>query len=116
MRVRWCGWSRRADEIVVSIVPTNLASSMAGTQQAEKVEAADKRKREVDKARAKAKPHNVSPEQTDEVIVQVEAAEAVRHLAGNEQEEAHNDRQSKPRYDARGKSRPDEAPRIDMEG
>ncbi len=89
---------------------------MAGTQQAEKAEGADKRKRAADKARAKDKPHNVSPEQADEVIVQVEAAEAVRNLAGNEQEEAHSDRESKTRYDARGKSKPDEAPRIDMEG
>jgi hypothetical protein len=100
----------------MSIVPTNLASSMAGTQGAERVEGADKRKRAAEKARQKAKPPASTQQEADEVIVQVETAEAVRNLASNEQEEAHGDHQARPRYDAKGKSTKDGPPSIDVQG
>ena len=100
----------------MSIVPTNLASSMAGTQGASKIESADKRKREVDKARHRDKPPATTKQEADEVIVQVETAEAGRNLASNEQEEAREDHLSRPQYNARGKSAKSDAPSIDVQG
>ena len=100
----------------MSIVPTNLASSMAGTQAAARVEGADKRKRDAEKARQRDKPPATTKQEADEVIVQVETAEAVRNLASNEQEEAREDHLARPQYTARGKSAKSDAPSIDVQG
>ncbi len=89
---------------------------MAGTQGAERVEGADKRKRAAEKARQKAKPPVATQQEADEVIVQVEAAEAVRSLASNEQEEAHEDHQARPQYNAKGRPAKIGPPRIDVQG
>jgi hypothetical protein len=98
----------------VSIVPTNFASSLAGMNQAEKVESRDKERKEAERARRRW----VFPEDQDQVVIQVESSEAPRNLKGNDQEEAHEDRQSRPQYGPDGSlAEPGRAPRrIDVEG
>jgi len=55
---------------------------------------------------------------SDEVIVEptaVEAAEQARNLAGNDQEESHQDRQQHASYTADGRpAADDETPRLDV--
>lgn len=52
---------------------------------------------------------------TDLPLTEVEAAEAIRDAKSNDQEEAHEDREQKGLYQRSGK-KPEERPRIDLEG
>jgi hypothetical protein len=101
----------------VSIVPTNFASSLAGMNQAERVESKDKERREAERARQRGRSW-VFPDDQDQVVIQVEASEAPRNLKANDQEEAHEDRQSRPQYGPDGSlAGADKPPRkIDIKG
>ncbi len=74
----------------MSIIGTNAAQSAAGVQQAEKAEARDKR---VDPQ--KRRPPRTGDEY-DTYVKNAETPEAVRNLAGNDQEQAREDRQEHP--------------------
>ncbi len=94
----------------MSTIGTSLAGSVAGTSQAERAELDAAKKRERPKETRSARPRAA-----DEVVVQVEAIEAVRDLKGNDQEESETDRHSRPRYTSDGHANPDERPHIDVE-
>jgi hypothetical protein len=95
----------------VSIVGSNVAQSMAGLSQAER--SAVQEKREEAARRVESRSRRA---EGDEVIVQTEAAEAARRLAGNDQEEAHEDRQSHAQYAPDGRARQAGQGRLDVEG
>jgi hypothetical protein len=86
----------------MSIVPTNLAASVAGAQSAERPEVREKDRKE--KVRAGAKPGQ--QRDRDQVVVGLESAEAIRSLAGNTEEQTREDRQAHPPYDPDGRYRP----------
>lgn len=94
------------------IVGTNLGASVAGASAAERSQVVRKGEKP---APPRGKPR--APEE-DELIVGaegVEAAEAVRRLTSNEQEESRDDRQRG--YDAHGRADPSlPAPHIDIAG
>lgn len=94
------------------ILGTNLGASVAGASSAERAHIARKSEKPAP-PRGKARV----PDE-DELIVgteDVEAAEAVRRLASNEQEESHDDHQRG--YDARGRTdHPPVTPHIDIAG
>lgn len=98
----------------MSIIGTNAAQSAAGVQQAEKAEARDKR---VDPQ--KRRPARTGDEY-DTFVKNAETPEAVRNLAGNDQEQAREDRQEHPpapQYLPDGKlAKPKPAKRIDVRG
>jgi hypothetical protein len=91
------------DSANVSIVGTNLTQSVAGLSQAERVEAREKRP-------SKAGGDAPRKDEFDSAAVQTETAEAVRSLAGNDQEQAREDRQEHPQDPAPAK------PRLDVQG
>jgi hypothetical protein len=94
----------------VSIVGSNIAQSMAGLSQAERSQVQEKRSEANRSAANRAR-------RKDEVIVQTEAVEAARRLAGNDQEEAHEDRQSHSQYTPGGNTAPaGTRPQLDLEG
>lgn len=93
----------------MSIIGTSLAGSVAGAAQAERAEVEAARKRE----RLRG-PRESASRREDEIVVPVEAVEAVRDLKGNDQEESETDRHSRPRYDADGSPHEDDTPRIDV--
>ena len=96
----------------MSIIGTNVAQSLAGLSQAEKVEARDKRP-----ADPKAVDRRARKDEYDHVTVQTDTAEAVRGLASNDQEEAREDRQEHPQYTKQGaKHRDGASSHIDVEG
>jgi DNA invertase Pin-like site-specific DNA recombinase len=96
----------------VSIIGgSNIAQSVAGLSQAERAEVREKQRAEA----AKAKPRN---REGDAVIVNTEAAEAIRNLKGNGEEEAQEDRQQKAGYSPTGTAPTDPAarPHLDIQG
>jgi hypothetical protein len=97
----------------VSVFGTSAAQSLAGQSQAERVETAEKRKAE----RAGPREARSRKDEHDSVVVDVETLQAVRHLAGNDQEQAHEDRREHPYYTPSGQSRAEAGrPRLDIEG
>ena len=101
-----------ADSASVSIIGTNLAQSLAGVSQAEKLEARDKRPKEPKAANRRARK-----DEYDQVTVETESADALRPLASNDQEEAREDRQEHPQYDPSGAKPGDTPPpKLDIEG
>ena len=94
------------------IIGSHLAQSVAAVPVAERA-AVRNAPRKVERA-------SVRKHSDDEVLVEptsVEAAEAVRNLAGNDQEESHQDRQEHGGYTAEGRLTPDaDAPRLDVRG
>jgi len=97
----------------MSLIGPSLASSVSGSQQAERAQAKATDKAERDKRGARAAGR---PEDEYEHVDQVEGSEAPRSLAGNEREEAHEDRQEQAGY-RQGANAPndEDRPRIDVE-
>jgi hypothetical protein len=102
----WIAICDSVDTRGVSIIGTNVAQSVAGLTQAERIEAREKRPEQATSAR------QVRRDEQDTVSVQNETADAVRNLKGNDQEDAREDRQEHPQNAAPGPARP----RIDLEG
>ena len=92
---------------------SNIAQSVAGLSQAERAEVREKQRTEA----AKAKPRGRQNE-PDIVVVDTEAAEAIRNLKGNGEEEAQEDRQEKAGYSPTGTAATDPAarPHLDIQG
>src|SRR5207302_10702746 len=100
---RWIGGYRVGGGIVkgsvggwpiargVSIIGTNVAQSVAGLSQAEKIEA-----REKGPEKPNAAERRTRRDEFDLVVVDTETADAVRDLKGNDQEDAREDRQEHP--------------------
>jgi hypothetical protein len=97
----------------VSVFGTNVAQSVSGQAQAERVESAERRKAD----RPAPREVRTRRDEHDTVVVDTESAQAVRHLAGNDQEQAHEDRHEHPCYTPRGAvSRADrDKARIDVQ-
>lgn len=76
----------------MSILGTSGAQSAAGAPQAERAEA-----REARTPRQPARPARTADEY-DTFVRNTESPEAVRSLAGNDQEQAHQDRREHPHY------------------
>ena len=100
----------------MSFLGAIFASSAAGSNQAARAESAHKRKRAADKARDKDTDPTRDNQGHDEVIVHVEAAEAIRNLKAGDQQEAHEDRVARAHYDRRGAQSADKKPKLDLEG
>lgn len=97
----------------MSIAPTNLAASMAGTQSVERPELREKERKEQVRAGSRAGQQRDS----DQVVVGLETAEAVRNLAGNTDEQTREDRESRPPYDPSGRlTHGAGRPHIDVQG
>ena len=97
----------------MSIVPTNLAASVANAQSLERIEVREKDRKE--KVRAGAKPG--TQRDPDHVVVALEAADAVRNLGANTDEQTHEDRQEHPPYDPDGRTNhPAGRPHFDIHG
>lgn len=97
----------------MSIVPTNLAASVAGAQSVERPELREKDRRE--KVRSGTRPG--TQRDFDEVVVAVESSEAVRSLGGNADEQTREDREEHPPYDPGGRlSRSAGRPHLDIQG
>lgn len=92
---------------------TNLASALAGTQQAERVAVRENERKEETR---KTGVRRWRDEQ-DIAVVRVEAPEAVRATTSNEQEETHGEREANAGYTAAGNRRDASArPSIDVSG
>jgi hypothetical protein len=94
----------------MSIFGSSVAQSIAGSSQAERSQVQEKRAEtnRASESRARRK---------DEVVVKTEAVEAARRLAGNDQEEAHEDRQSHSQYTPGGNAAPERGEaKLDLEG
>ncbi len=96
----------------MSIVGSNIAQSVAGLTQAERTDAREKQRIEQGQNRG---PRRLKDEY-DNVVDEVEAAEAIRKLASNDQEEAHEDRREHPHYLPSGELSKDKPPQIDVQG
>lgn len=94
----------------MSIIGTSVTQSVAGLSQAERAEARQKRPE-----RSAGAPRNVRRDEADTVTVQAETADAVRNLAGNDQEDAREDRQEHPGY-SDSEAAADQRPHLDIEG
>ena len=75
----------------MSIIGTSVAQSVAGAPQAERGEA---RARKVEGER----PTRRTRDGYDTYVTTTDSADAVRRLASNDQEDAHEDRQSQAKY------------------
>lgn len=95
----------------VSMIGTSVAQSAAGAPQAERTEAADRRRAEP----ARARPVKRSADEYDHPAADVDAPDAVRHLAGNDQEQAREDRREHPAYLPDGRLRSDGVRRLDIQ-
>lgn len=96
----------------MSTIGTSVAQSLAGAGQAERVESGDRKRTE----RTDPRQARLRKDQHDTVTVEVESLEAVRHLAGNDQEQAREDRQEHASYTPSGAARVLGKPRLDIEG
>ena len=100
----------------MSLVPgINLASALAGTQQAEKIVARDTKRQE----QTRKSGIRRGRDEQDLSVAKVETAEAVRQTTGNDQEETHSDRQAHAGYTAAGAKRARAGaapPSIDVRG
>ena len=95
----------------MSTIGSNLAQSLAGLSQAEKAEAKEKRP-----AQPKAAERRTRKDEYDNVVVDTEAADAVRGLKSNDQEDAREDRQESAGYTASGSHESGEGRKLDVEG
>lgn len=96
----------------MSLIGSNVAQSVAGVPQAERAEGADRKRIQP----VKARPVKRSNDEYDHHVSDVEAPDAVRNLAGNDQEQAHEDRQEHPPYMPDGSLRRAAKKRIDVQG
>ncbi|MEZ6233280.1 MAG: hypothetical protein R3B68_03735 [Phycisphaerales bacterium] len=95
----------------MSILGTNVAQSVAASEQAQRVQSKD-----VEKAKRETR---ATRRREDEVEISggVEAPEAVRNLKDATHEESQEDRNAKPGYTpTRDPDHPDAPPRLDVEG
>ncbi|MBL8762287.1 MAG: hypothetical protein JNL50_13400 [Phycisphaerae bacterium] len=92
-----------------NIAGTSMAQSIAGLGQAERTVAADRKPRTESTKRLREQLR-------DDVVVNTESVEAVKNLADNAKEEAHDDHQRHPLYDPHAKPHDEERHRIDVEG
>lgn len=100
----------------MGIVGSGIASSVAGTSQAERIEARAKEKSEQAK-RAQQRRQLRDQDHVDVEVTEVETAEAVRNLKGNDQEEAHEDREKHANYSPNGRLLKDKPiKKLDLEG
>ncbi|MBX3376778.1 MAG: hypothetical protein KF678_07225 [Phycisphaeraceae bacterium] len=90
----------------MSIIGTNVAQSLAGASQAERVEAQNKKP-------ASKLPSSPRKDDRDLYVSQVESADAVRGLSSNEQQDANEDHRKSNSYRPGGEA---ERPRLDVEG
>ena len=95
----------------MSILPTNVAQSLAGLSQAERAEAREKSRPEAVRAKDRR-----GKDETDLVVVDNQSADAVRSLKGNDQEEAREDRQAKQGYRPDGSAKKSQEKRLDVQG
>lgn len=79
----------------MSIVGSNLAQSVAAINAAQRAQSKEKERAE------SARPRDTRSFEDAYEATKVEAAEAVRNLKGNDQEETHEDRQEHAGYDPR---------------
>jgi len=90
----------------MQIPGANIVSSVAGAAEAKARQAA---------AKLRAKRHEPSPETDrpygDEAATETQLSQAARRAAGNDQEEAHEDREEHA-----GENAPARRPRLDLEG
>lgn len=93
----------------MSTIGTNVAQSLAGAGQAERSQVQEKRNEDVRRAEKRTK-------KSDEVVVRIEAVEAARRLAGNDQEEAREDRHSHTPYTPGGQTHEERNSSFDVEG
>lgn len=91
----------------MSIIGTNVAQSLAGASQAERLEARDKKP-------ASKLPTSPRKGDRDLYVSQVENVEAARGLSSNEQQDANEDHRKSNAYRPGGES--EERPRLDVEG
>ncbi len=91
----------------MSIIGTNVAQSLAGAAQAERVEARDKKP-------ASKPPPGVRKDDRDLFVSQTETGDAVRGLSSNEQEDANEDHRQSNGYTPGGHG--SDRPNLDVEG
>lgn len=89
-----------------------IASSVAGAAQSERDSVREKRKAEAESSRRLRR----DADGADLSLHGVESAEAVRSAKGNDQEEAHEDRQEHAWYAPDGSVEHARRPRLDLEG
>ncbi len=90
----------------MSVLGTNLAQSLAGLPQVDRVEPKDRRRNQV----VREKTARGDPE----VVVDLESPEAVRGLSSARDEESRQDHERHPAY-ARGPKQEPIKPRIDVQ-
>lgn len=96
----------------VSTIGSNIAQSLAGLSQAEKIEAKEKRP-----AQPKAAERRTRKDEFDLVVSDTETADAVRGLKSNDQEDTREDRQESGGYTPQGsRTDPNESNQLDIEG
>ena len=96
----------------MSTIGSNIAQSLAGLSQAEKIEAKEKRP-----AQPKAAERRTRKDEYDTVVVDTEASDAVRGLKSNDQEDAREDRQESGGYTPQGShGESGEKGKLDIEG
>jgi len=93
----------------VSIIGTNVAQSLAGAAQAERLEARDKKP-------ASKPPSTPRKDDRDLYVTTTENADAVRGLSSNEQEDANEDHRKGNGYTPGGHPAGEGQPRLDVEG
>ncbi len=91
----------------MSIIGTNVAQSLAGITQAERLEAKDK------KPPPRAAVVRARADEHDAYVAQTESDDAVRSLSSNEKEDA---RQDHKEHDAYPQSGAESRPSLDVEG
>ena len=90
---------------------SNLPAPISGLSQAERVESRSKRPAQ------KAGDRGGSADDTDQVVVSVETAGAVKGLTSNDQEDAREDRSEQQAYTPKGPVAPGaHGPRLDVNG
>jgi hypothetical protein len=95
----------------MSLMGSNVAQSVSGLTQAERVESRAKRPAQ------KAADRGGSSDDTDQVVVSVETADAVRGLKSNDQEDAREDRSEQPGYTPSGSLHQGaKPPQLDVNG
>ncbi len=93
------------------ISPT-IASSLAGSAQAERQAVRDTRRA----AETENRRFHLNPEGLEAPVDEVAIAEAVRSTKGNSHEESHEDRQEHPTYGPDGAPTSDARPSLDLKG
>ena len=101
-----------ADMHCMDPVGLPIASSLAGLNQAERTQTRDQR-RPGETARDRLAR---AQDEAELRVTEVEAPNAPRAVKGNDQEEAHEDRQEHANYAPDGHAQDQPPPRIDLEG